>query len=101
MGQIAEELRRRRTFHMMRDARCDEDGAMRTTLVIDDDVMEAARAIAEHQNRSIGQVVSELARRSLRAPDAARSRNGIALLAPKPGVVVTPEMVNILRDEAP
>ena len=74
---------------------------MRTTLVIDDDVMEAARAIAEHQNRSIGQVVSDLARRSLHAPEAARSRNGIALLAAKPGVVVTPEIVNALGDEAP
>jgi hypothetical protein len=86
---------------MMRDDRCDRNEPMRTTLVIDDDVMEAARAIAEHQNRSIGQVVSDLARRSLRAPEAARSRNGIALLAAKPGVVVTPEIVNALRDEAP
>ena len=51
--------------------------------------------------RSRGQKRVDCARRSLRAPEAARSRNGIALLAAKPGVVVTPEIVNALRDEAP
>lgn len=39
--------------------------AMRTTLDIDDGVLAAARAIAEAQNRSLGSVISELARRGL------------------------------------
>lgn len=39
---------------------------MRTTLSIDDDVLDAARAIAQQTRRSLGQVVSELARRGLR-----------------------------------
>ena len=38
---------------------------MRTTLSIDDDVLAAARRIAADQHRSVGQVVSDLARRGL------------------------------------
>jgi hypothetical protein len=39
---------------------------MRTTLQIDDDVLAAARALARASDRSIGTVISELARRGLR-----------------------------------
>lgn len=39
---------------------------MRTTLDIDDAVLDAARSIAAAERRSIGAVISELARRSLR-----------------------------------
>ncbi len=75
---------------------------MRTTLAIDDDVLTSAKAIARQTNRTIGEVVSDLARRSLRPPSAALARNGIPLLPTcKPGVIVTAEMVNALRDEAP
>jgi hypothetical protein len=38
---------------------------MRTTLVIEDDVLEAARSLAESEGRSVGEVLSELARRGL------------------------------------
>lgn len=38
---------------------------MRTTLNIDDDVLAVARALAAHTGKSLGQAVSELARRSL------------------------------------
>jgi hypothetical protein len=38
---------------------------MRTTLNLDDDVMEAARSIADTERRPLGEVVSELARRGL------------------------------------
>jgi hypothetical protein len=48
---------------------------MRTTLSIDDDVLEAARAIAEQTRRSLGQVVSDLARRGLK-PRAEYRRGG-------------------------
>ncbi|PDT26994.1 CopG family transcriptional regulator, partial [Rhizobium sp. L9] len=41
---------------------------MRTTLAIDDDVLIAAKAMATQQHRSVGEVISELARRSLRRP---------------------------------
>jgi len=75
---------------------------MRTTLSIDDDVLIAARALAEAERRSIGEVVSELARRSLRGPKrSAAHRNGLVLLPERPGGVVTLEMVNAIRDEEP
>ena len=39
---------------------------MRTTLQIDDDILGAARVLAQSSDRSIGRVISELARRGLR-----------------------------------
>jgi hypothetical protein len=47
---------------------------MRTTLTIDDDVLQAARALATARGESLGAVVSELARRGLKpsAPVAYR-----------------------------
>jgi hypothetical protein len=53
---------------------------MRTTLAIDDDVLIAAKATARQQHRSIGEVVSDLARGALRRPQAPRMRNGIRLV---------------------
>jgi hypothetical protein len=75
---------------------------MRTTLAIDDDILAAAKAIADQTNKTIGSVLSDLARPSLRPPLAAAERNGIPLLpAGKPGVIVTQDIVRALRDEAP
>jgi adenine/guanine phosphoribosyltransferase-like PRPP-binding protein len=73
---------------------------MRTTVVIDDDVLAAAKAIARQRNQSIGKVVSDLARRALHPSAPASERNGIPLLpVRKAGVVVTQDLVNALRDE--
>jgi hypothetical protein len=75
---------------------------MRTTLAIDDDVLVAARAIAKQQNRSLGEVLSDLARRALRRPQSSAMRNGIPLLPRRDSrAVVTLETVNALRDESP
>ncbi|CAN7299939.1 CopG family transcriptional regulator [Rhizobium rhizogenes] len=75
---------------------------MRTTLAIDDDVLAVAKAMAEQQHRSVGDVISDLARRSLNRPQAAKERNGVPLLMPKPGnAPITLEVVNKLRDELP
>ncbi|WP_246718139.1 CopG family transcriptional regulator [Rhizobium laguerreae] len=49
---------------------------MRTTLAIDDDVLIAAKAMATQQHRSVGEVISELARRSLRRPPSSGERSG-------------------------
>lgn len=75
---------------------------MRTTLAIDDDVLAAAKHLAERENKSMGEVISALARQSLaRGSRAAKAdRNGIPLLR-KGATPVTPELVNQLRDEAP
>ncbi len=75
---------------------------MRTTLTIDDDVLVAAKAIAEQQQRSIGEVLSELARNALRKPAASATRSGIPLLPQGSGQTpVTLAIINALRDEAP
>lgn len=75
---------------------------MRTTLAIDDDVLAAARHISASENKSIGEVISTLARQGLmRASRTSRaSRNGIPLL-PQGNTPVTPELVNQLLDELP
>ena len=74
---------------------------MRTTLAIDDDVLAAAKGLAERQRRSLGEVISDLARQALRpAVPAGRYRNGIPLLPGRENaVLVTPELVKQLRDE--
>ena len=73
---------------------------MRTTLAIDDDVLVAAKAIARQQQKSVGEVVSDLARRALHRPKAPAARNGIPLLPVQDGQpVVTMDIVNALRDE--
>ena len=41
------------------------DVTMRTTISLDEDVLEAARAIARVEGRALGVVVSDLARRGL------------------------------------
>lgn len=80
---------------------------MRTTVTIDDDVLAYARAVAQQEERTIGDVLSALARAGMRpvpagTSDALEFRDGIPLLpVRKPGVVVTLEHVNALRDELP
>lgn len=76
---------------------------MRTTLAIDDDVLLAAKTRAAHERKSVGEVISALARQGLRREAApAATRNGIPLLASGPDAApVTMELVNRLRDELP
>jgi len=73
---------------------------MRTTIAIDDDVLTAVKAIARQKHQTIGKVVSELARKSLRQPVATAERGGVPLLPiRKLGVLVTSEIVNARRDK--
>jgi hypothetical protein len=77
---------------------------MRTTLAIDDDVLAAAKHLAEREQRTIGEVISSLARQALtRSGRGSRTeRNGIPLLVSrKNSLTVTLELVNQLRDEQP
>ena len=77
---------------------------MRTTLAIDDDILAAARHLAERDRKTVGEVISALARQGLaRSARSARAeRNGVPLLpSRRDGVPVTPELVNQLRDELP
>ena len=76
---------------------------MRTTLSIDDDVLAAAKELAATQRKSVGEVISSLARTALRpAAPARRTRNGIPLLVVRPGAPrVTSELVRQLQEELP
>lgn len=77
---------------------------MRTTLSLDDDVLAAAKHLAERERTTLGAAVSALARQGLsRGTRATRSeRNGIPLLTSRKGALpVTLELVNQLRDEQP
>jgi hypothetical protein len=76
---------------------------MRTTLSIDDDVLTAAKGLAQRQHKTVGEVLSTLARQALRpAVPSQAVRNGIPLLSSKVAAApVTPELVNQLRDELP
>lgn len=77
---------------------------MRTTLAIDDDVLAAAKHLAEREQRTVGAVISSLARQALaRSGRGSRTeRNGIPLLpSKKSSSPVTLELVNQLRDEQP
>ena len=75
---------------------------MNTTLAIDDDVLAAAKVMAEQQDRSVGQIISGLARQSFRKSSFTGALNGVPLLTPRfHGVPITSEVVNTLRDELP
>jgi hypothetical protein len=78
---------------------------MRTTINLDDDVFEAAKALAQSSKESIGRVVSRLARRGL-APSrtgAKRTRSGFPVFdLPADSPAVTPEMVaRALEEDGP
>ena len=78
---------------------------MRTTLDLDDDVLASAKEIARRENRTAGQVLSDLARRALTQPTTAPSRRApaAALHGFRPfasrGGVVTNALIEKLRDE--
>ena len=79
---------------------------MRTTLALDDDVLYAARALARQQGSTLGAVISDLARESLRSASsttgAKGQRSGLPLLPiHDSGAVVDLQLVNQLRDELP
>ncbi len=75
---------------------------MRTTLDLEDDVLMAAKELARQQGMTVGKIVSDLVRQALTRRPAGATRQGIPLfpVQPKAGVV-TPEMVNQLRDDTP
>ena len=75
--------------------------AMRTTVSIDEDILLAAKSQAAREQKTIGEVLSELARKGLqREIPVRKKRNGIPLLPARADAkVVTMELVNHLRDE--
>ncbi|HEY3785348.1 MAG TPA: hypothetical protein VGL55_08720 [Steroidobacteraceae bacterium] len=77
---------------------------MRTTLDIADDVLQAAREKARHEKKTIGEIISELARRSLNQPPESLSvKEPKALYGLRPfarrGGIVTNDLIDKLRED--
>jgi hypothetical protein len=71
---------------------------MRTTLSLDPDILSAARQIAAAKSKSIGEVISELARRGLEARAKVSTRQGFPVFEVSKGAApLTPE--DVRRDE--
>lgn len=67
---------------------------MRTTLVIEDDVLAAARSLAEAEGKSLGEVISFLTRRGLAPQHEEALDEGFPVFAVSPEAKpLTPEMV--------
>jgi hypothetical protein len=79
---------------------------VRTTLDIDDDLIAAAKELAQRERSSAGKVISRLLRHSLtgkqapggRSPGRSRAVAGFRPFPARSGVVVTDEDVNTLRE---
>jgi len=73
---------------------------MRTTLDIDEDVMAATRAIARATGRSLGTVVSDLARTGLARRRVLTDHDGFPTIAvPPDSPPITSEMVAAALDD--
>lgn len=74
--------------------------SMRTTLDLDEDVLQAVKELALTRRTTAGKITSELVRRALERPPTTRVRNGVPLLSRRPTGARRPTMklVNELRD---
>jgi hypothetical protein len=74
---------------------------MRTTLLIEDDVLAVARSLAESEGKTIGQIISELARRGLAPRTQELVDEGFPVFAVKPDAKpITLEMVQRALEES-
>ena len=77
---------------------------MRTTLDIADDVLQAVKERAQREKKTIGEMISELARRALTAPQSLTSGKepkavyGIRPFASRGGIV-TNNLIDKLRED--
>jgi len=75
---------------------------MRTTLDIEEDVLLAAKEIARQRGKTLGKVLSDLARDSLTRKSPVSKKHGLPLFPIQANAgAVTLELVNQLRDELP
>lgn len=74
----------------------------RTTLQLEDDAMEAARAHAERHHLTLGQAVSDLVRRAAEHPLVTEERSGLRVLRlDRRSPRVTAARVDELRNDVP
>jgi hypothetical protein len=72
---------------------------VRTTLELDDDLMVVVREMARSEGRSIGTVVSELARRGLAPARVDASGDLPVIHVPAGTPAITPEMVRSANED--
>ncbi len=73
---------------------------MRTTLNLDDDVLEIARSLASRRQQSLGKVISDTFRNGIQPVGPEPIRNGIRVIQhPAEASPVTLDLVNQLRDD--
>ena len=75
---------------------------MRTTLDIDEDILQAAKELGEFRGQTAGKVLSDLARKALTPTGPVpKVRNGVPLLPRRPAgaPILTMKLVNELRDD--
>jgi len=78
---------------------------MRTTLDIDDDLLQAAKEVAHAKKTTAGRVLSDMARKGFSAPSEEMAEdmvlvNGFYMRRGRGGAIVTTELVNRILDEA-
>ena len=66
---------------------------MRTTLTLDDDILELAARQAKLRGVSLGRAVSDLLRRGLSAPTPSREKDGIVVFQ------LPPDSLRVTTDE--
>ena len=72
---------------------------VRTTLEIEDDLVQVGRQISQQRGMTMGQAISQLVRKAIEPKNAPRVRNGVLLFDPKPGARIPGmALVNRLRD---
>lgn len=72
---------------------------VRTTLNLDDDLLQVAKQLALQRGKTAGQIISELVRQALQPKAPPNVRNGVPLFVPKPGAKKPSlALVNQLRD---
>jgi len=72
---------------------------MRTTLNLDEDVLQVAKELALQRGQTAGQIISDLVRQALEPKAPPKVRNGVPVFVPKAGArKPSLALVNRLRD---
>lgn len=74
---------------------------MRTTVTLEDDVYEAAMTLVKTTQRTLGQVLSDLARRGLKPVRASKGKLPGFAVAPNAPIIPGDRASKLLADEEP
>ena len=77
---------------------------MRTTLDIEDDVLQAVKELARREGGTSGKVISALVRQALSGPSEKKSKafvykNGVPVLPHRDGEIITLEHIQSIMDK--